>query len=137
MAVGADDDPLPTGLDPDALARAEAALASLSDNYLHWAEADLAALKEAYERCRAVSDPSEPLARLFTIAHDMKGQATTFGYPLVTELGHRLCREIERHPSTTTPSMQRLVGAIAEVLSRRLAGDGGAVGRDLLAGLEG
>lgn len=83
---GDDDDLLPE-LSPEALARAEAALAALSGDFRAWVEADLA-------RLRAALDPFQP-ARLFAIAHDIKGQAGTFGYPVATELANRLCRLIE------------------------------------------
>jgi HPt (histidine-containing phosphotransfer) domain-containing protein len=132
MPADTDDDLL--GLDPEALARAEAALNSLSSRYLSWAEADLAALRAALAELS--TDPSW-LARLFTIAHDMKGQAATFGYPLVTAIGERLCRYIDTHPKESDPArIAAMVEAIAQVLTRRLEGDGGAAGRELLARLE-
>ena len=124
-------------LDPAALARAEAALANLSDRYLEWAEADLirleANLQDIFDRPK---DRPELLERLFGIAHDMKGQGGTFGYPLVSHLGNRLCRLVE---ATSTPSpeelerISRLVGAMGTVVRNRLAGDGGDEGRRLLA----
>ncbi|MBC7907789.1 MAG: Hpt domain-containing protein [Rhodospirillaceae bacterium] len=136
MAPETDDDLL--GLDPEALARAEAALDSLSPHYLSWAEADMARLRAALAELSA--DPSW-LARLFTIAHDMKGQAATFGYPLVTTIGERLCRFIDEHPTPTPDAdalarMTALVEAMGEVLAQRMAGDGGAAGRALLARLD-
>ncbi|MBC7952030.1 MAG: Hpt domain-containing protein [Rhodospirillaceae bacterium] len=133
MPADIDDDLL--GLDPEALARAEAALNSLSSRYLSWAEADLASLRAALAELS--TDPSW-LARLFTIAHDMKGQAATFGYPLVTTIGERLCRFIDTHPTPDAADLAKLtamVDAIAQVLTNRLEGDGGAAGRDVLTGL--
>lgn len=127
MSTDIDDDLL--GLDPEALARAEAALNSLSSHYLSWAEADLASLRAA------LAEGSN--ARLFTIAHDMKGQAATFGYPLVTTIGERLCRYLDAHPEDADPAqLAVLVGAIAQVLTQRLEGDGGAAGLSLLAQLD-
>lgn len=134
MPADIDDDLL--DLDPEALARAEAALNSLSPHYLSWAEADLASLRATLAELSA--DPSR-LARLFTIAHDMKGQAATFGYPLVTMIGERLCRFIDAHPAPDAADLARLTAmadAIAQVLTDRLEGDGGAAGRDLLARLD-
>lgn len=128
-------------LDPDALARAEAALAKLSENYLTWAEADVASLRAIIGEIR--EHPSEFSAdtipdilwRLFRVAHDVKGQATTFGYPLVTEIGRRLCAVIE----AGTPDIEMLsrhVEAIAEVIALRLTGDGGQTGQEILARLD-
>ncbi|MBX9634973.1 MAG: Hpt domain-containing protein [Magnetospirillum sp.] len=127
------------GIDPEALARAEAALDALSSHYLSWAEADLASLQDALAQLQAQPDAPAPLARLFTISHDMKGQAATFGYPLLTHIGERLCRFIETHPAPDGAALIRLadmVQAISQVLTLRMEGDGGAAGRDLLTRLD-
>ncbi len=121
-----DDDLLLPDLDPATLARAEAALAALSDTYLTWADGDLT-------RLRAALSPFQP-DLLFAVAHDMKGQAGTFGFPLVTELANRLCRLLEQQP-TDVAGATLLVDLVTEVLRRRLSGDGGEDGRRLLARL--
>lgn len=137
MAAPPEEDPL-ADLDPEALARAEAALQALSHHYLDWAEADLALLRAALAEVLAQPDQPAPLARLLTIAHDMKGQAATFGYPLITGIGESLCRLINETPTPDAATLARLIGmveAITEVLNHRLEGDGGAKGRDILARL--
>lgn len=128
--AGADDF---ADLDPEALARAEAALAGLSHDYLTWAEADIASLRAGLAGLEG--HPAEALDRLYRIAHDMKGQASTFGYPLVTEIAQRLCRLIET--GQAAPDRLHLhVEALAEVVESRLTGDGGAAGRALIGRLE-
>ncbi|CAA7616761.1 Hpt domain-containing protein [Magnetospirillum sp. UT-4] len=132
----AEDDDLLPDLDPEALARAEAALQSLSAGYLGWAEADVASLRAGLAEMGAhPGRRADILPRLFRVAHDMKGQAATFDYPLVSDIGNRLCRFIEAHPQPDIAAEARitlLVEAIAEVLDKRLSGDGGAPGRALL-----
>ena len=126
----------PPEISAEAMARAEAALAGLSLRYLGWAEADMARLRARLDEVRAAGpDAIKALAAMFTISHDMKGQAATFGYPLITELGNRLCRRIETCPSPAHQDLERiarLVEAIGEVLGARLEGDGGEAGRRLL-----
>jgi HPt (histidine-containing phosphotransfer) domain-containing protein len=112
-----DDFPL---LDPDALARAEAALQRLSGQYLQWARTDMAALEANLAR---VPDDPTALKRMFTVAHDMKGQAGTFGYPLVTELGNRLCRAIEA--GDAMGHVAELVAALRHAIDGQLVADGG------------
>lgn len=127
MSTETDDDLL--GLDPEALARAEAALDRLSPQYLHWAEADLASLRTALAELST--------ERLFAVAHNMKGQAATFGYPLITAIGERLCRYIDAHPKDADPArLTALVEAMAQVLTVRLDGDGGTAGQAILARLD-
>jgi hypothetical protein len=128
-AVGADDD-ICLLIDPEGLARAEAALKRLSVQYLGWARADLVALEAHLAEFPA--DPSA-LQRMFRVAHDMKGQAATFDYLLVTELGNRLCRLIEE--GGERDQLARLVAALRRTLDEELSGDGGEAGRELLDGL--
>jgi hypothetical protein len=124
-------------LSPEALARAEAALAALSGRYLEWATEDALRLRACLDEALAPrADLASLLPRLFTISHDMKGQAATFGYPLVSELGDRLCRLIEDHPSPgpgELAHMARLGEGMARIIAERLDGDGGAAGIALLA----
>lgn len=127
-------------LDPDALARAEAALSALSNDYLTWVEADLAALVAEVSALRAAVPAERPIvcARLFAIAHDMKGQAGTFGYPLLTGLGNALCRLVEDHAIVDADMLGRLealAAAMAEIIAFRLDGDGGQRGHELMARL--
>lgn len=121
-------DALPDGLDCEALARAEAALASLSKDYPRWLRSDLAA-------ARACLTPSMDPDRLYTILHDIKGQATTFGYPLVSRISQHLCHML----SGETPSpghITPLLDAMESVVDQGLTGDGGEKGRELLARLD-
>nr|WP_068428106.1 peptide ABC transporter substrate-binding protein [Magnetospirillum sp. XM-1]CUW37183.1 putative Chemotaxis protein histidine kinase and related kinases\ len=124
-------------ISPEALARAESALAGLSGRYLDWATADSVRLRACLDEAQAPgADLAALLPRLFTISHDMKGQATTFGYPLVSELGNRLCRLIEEAGPAPAPEIlaraARLADGMAQVIAERLEGDGGERGRILL-----
>jgi len=127
----------PPDIDPTALARAEAALADLSHRYLVWATADLARLDDCLAHMLShPGDWSEGLGRLFAIVHDMKGQGATFGYPLISDLGGRLCRLLEVRPDPTAENKRRIsamAAAMGRVIRDRLAGDGGEDGRRLLA----
>lgn len=128
------DDPFP--IDPAALARAETALADLTERYLGWAEADLVRLDSVLARLAAgAGDRAGAMRELFRIAHDMKGQGGTFDYPLVSELAGRLCRLAEVLADPDPGQMAALAGlaaALGRVIRERLSGDGGAVGRALL-----
>lgn len=73
-----------SALDPTDLARAEAALARLAADYQIWLAADL----DAMRACQGQADGAE---RLYRLAHDVKGQAATFGFALVGTIAGRLC----------------------------------------------
>ncbi|MGH6915865.1 MAG: Hpt domain-containing protein, partial [Geminicoccales bacterium] len=72
--------------------RARKVIDKLSTHYLEWADEDIDEL--AAELAGARADPADREAhidRIFFIAHDMKGQGATFGYPLITEICKSLC----------------------------------------------
>lgn len=132
-------------VDPDALARADAALAALNDDYLRWVAADVAALGAAVAELRACAPEcrADVAARVFEIAHDIKGQGTTFDYPLMTRLGQVMCDLLRAWEldggnghSLLAARLDALAAAMAEVVAARLRGDGGAQGRDLVSRLK-
>ncbi len=124
------------GLDEESLARAEEALAKLSADFLTWANADLASLRLALDE--ATNHPEyvpDQWRRLYAIAHDMKGQATTFDFPLITNIAARICRLIQAAPTPTHEDMEcvgQWLDGIEDVITDRLSGDGGRKGRSIL-----
>ena len=98
---------------------AEGFVARLPDEF-HEIDAALAALEVEPEdtSCRT---------RLHTLVHDLKGQAGTFDYQLITDIGNDLCRFIER-PGATTPRCLKVVrfhvDAMKRVAEKRMTGDG-------------
>lgn len=127
------------GIDPAALARAEAALAALGGDYLTWAANDIDRLRAAVAALRRAEAEQRPdAARLvFAIAHDIKGQAATFGYPLLSRCGAALCRLTANGEAACATRAEALVAAMGLVLHGRMTGDGGEGGRALVARLQG
>ncbi len=82
----------------DPVGRAEKALAGLSGEFKNWMtiEADrLSAAHAAIRRNGFTDDTSE---ELFRAAHDIKGDAATFGFPSAGAAAESLCRIIEHAP---------------------------------------
>lgn len=91
----------PIAPDDDPVARAEQALAELSGEFGSWMESECERLDAAR---RAVSEggfTKENQQALFHAAHDIKGEAATFGYPAVAAAADSLCRLIEYTPEAT------------------------------------
>jgi HPt (histidine-containing phosphotransfer) domain-containing protein len=86
------------GPDLDAIARAEAALAELSSEFTAWMKAECERLDAARQRVRQAGLNSPARDPLFRAAHDIKGEAATFGYPLAAEVADSLCRLLEHAP---------------------------------------
>src|SRR3954467_4327698 len=82
----------------DPVGRAEKALAGLSGEFKNWMtiEADrLSAAHAAVLRSGFTTDNRE---ELFRAAHDIKGDAATFGFPSAGAAAESLCRIIEHAP---------------------------------------
>jgi HPt (histidine-containing phosphotransfer) domain-containing protein len=104
VATAADD----TGGD-DPVARAEAALAGLAGEFSSWMESECTRLDATRRDVRAKGFDKATHQALFHAAHDIKGDAPTFGFPAATGLADSLCRLLEH-----TPDMTRIPFALVD-----------------------
>jgi chemotaxis protein histidine kinase CheA len=82
----------------DPVARAEAALAEISTEFTLWMETECDRLIKARANLRAMGVDDKTRDELFRAAHDIKGEAETFGFPLAGKVAESLCRLIEHSP---------------------------------------
>jgi len=82
----------------DPVARAEQALASLSGEFKEWMTTEVNRLSAAYVAIRNDGFTKQRRDELFHAAHDIKGDAVTFGYPAAAGIAESLCRVIEHAP---------------------------------------
>jgi len=82
----------------DPVARAEKALADMSGDFKDWMVIESNRLSDAH--AAVLSQGFTELARdeLFRAAHDIKGDAVTFGFPNAGAVAESLCRIIEHAP---------------------------------------
>jgi HPt (histidine-containing phosphotransfer) domain-containing protein len=77
------------GIDLAAASRAEAAMDALKSEFNGWFTADVTRLVECRELFAARKD-AKTRDNLFRASHDIRGQATTFGFPLVSRIASSL-----------------------------------------------
>jgi len=82
----------------DPVGRAEQALAGLSGEFKDWMTTEVNRLSAAYVAVRNDGFTKERRDELFHAAHDIKGDAVTFGYPAAAGVAESLCRVIEHAP---------------------------------------
>ena len=82
----------------DPVARAEKALAGLSGEFKDWMSAEANRLSAAHATVLKAGFTRESCEELFRAAHDIKGDASTFGYPTAAAAAESLCRIIEHAP---------------------------------------
>jgi len=82
----------------DPVARAEQALADLSGEFKTWMRAECDRLSAAHAAVIARGFTTVTRGELFRAAHDIKGDAPTFGFPAAGAAADSLCRIIEHAP---------------------------------------
>jgi HPt (histidine-containing phosphotransfer) domain-containing protein len=126
--------------DDDPVARAERALAELSGEFSFWMDSECERLDKARRLIAEEGFNKTSKDSLFHAAHDIKGEAATFGYPAVAPAAASLCRLIEHTPDATRIPLKLVdqhvdavraiyreyarsdAEALAELLTRRLRG---------------
>ena len=87
-----------SGLDMAAMKRAEAAMEEIKSEFSAWAASDVERLMAA--RARFAQTPDAPSrAALLRAAHDMKGQAATFNYPMIARVSGSLSKLVGELPA--------------------------------------
>ena len=116
-----------TKIDFDPVARAEAALAELADDFSKWMDLECERLDAARNAIRASGITPGNCDVLFRASHDMKGQAATFGFPQVAPVADSLCRLIEHIPDANLMPLALVdqhVDAIRAITHKNTRGDG-------------
>lgn len=128
------------GIDPAALAKAEAALKSLSGNFGEWLNDEVTKLEAARQRIRTDGMSPETAEGLYMRAHDLKGLGATYEFPLVTRIAASLCKMID-DPATRMKAPMFLVDAHIDGIKAAVKGDirtdTHPVGKALVEELEG
>jgi HPt (histidine-containing phosphotransfer) domain-containing protein len=85
----------------DPVARAEKALADLSGEFGGWMTEECERLDKARQAVKTLGFTHATKEQLFHAAHDIKGEAPTFGFPACAAAADSLCRLIEYAPDAT------------------------------------
>jgi len=124
------------GFDPIALRRADVVIEEMGEQYEARLQAEVAALDEEYRAMRRANAIDGQ--RLFEAAHRLRGEAGTFGYPLVSAIGNTLARYLDQRPKMDAAACEIVeshVNALRAVVVRKVKGDGGEIGAQLVQGL--
>ena len=81
-----------SGVDAAAVARAEAALKTLSAQFGRWLNEEIAKLEHARHLIHIEGADARTMGELYLHAHDLKGLGGTYEYPLITRVAGTLCK---------------------------------------------
>ena len=90
------------GLSASMIKRAEAAIEELRGEFAAWIVDDVNRLVERRDRYQEQSNP-DTLGDLYRASHDLKGQASTFDFPLVARVASSLCKLTDEMTSGELP----------------------------------
>lgn len=122
--------------------KANQAISGLVGQYLEQTENDVRIMKDLLQKAKNVSGKKRfTLIReeFFVKVHDMKGQGSVFGYPLLTELGAYACDFLRNKKEITDTDLDILAQVVKDadlILRDDLMGMGGQIGADIREHLE-
>jgi HPt (histidine-containing phosphotransfer) domain-containing protein len=103
----------------DPVGRAETALAKLSNEFGAWMRAECDRLEAARQDVMRQGFTEKTHDALFRAAHDIKGEAPTFGFPAVAGVADSLCRLLEHTPERARippPLIDQHVDAVRAII---------------------
>ncbi|WP_375789297.1 Hpt domain-containing protein [Bradyrhizobium sp. Pha-3] len=106
----------------DPVGRAEKALAGLSSEFKEWMTIEADRLSAAHATVLREGFNDKTRDELFRAAHDIKGDAATFGYPSAAAAAESLCRIIEHAPDLAAVPAQLIahhINAVQAIVRNR------------------
>jgi len=131
-------------IDEAALARAEIVIESMGNDYLAWAADEVRNLGDLHADARATAGNRDKMVgEVAIIAHNLKGNGTTFGYDLMTAIGASLSEFCRTADSIEDAQLEVIgvhigahIGALKVVIDGNFKGDGGDRGAEMVAMLQ-
>jgi HPt (histidine-containing phosphotransfer) domain-containing protein len=124
----------------DPVARAEKALAELSGEFKNWMTIEADRLSAAHATILREGFNDRTREELFRAAHDIKGDAATFGFPSAAAAAESLCRIIEHAPDLDLVPRDLIthhINAVQAIVRERTKLDTAAMASELSRQLRG
>lgn len=127
-------------IDMSLIEQAEQKIEDMAGDYAEWVTTSVRQLSGALGLlAKGEGDSKVLMGKLNTLAHEFRGQGGVFGYPLVTRFGKSLYEATMDENLNVTPNhidfFKAHVDAINAVMTEKVKGDGGEVGRALAQSL--
>jgi hypothetical protein len=108
--------PTLANINADTIRRAEEAVGKLASQYRDWVRGDLVKLRASLAAATAGGEPRDNAYReIRQIAHDLRGQGTTFGYPLITRIAQSVSLSLKERADGT--DADALIGAHVDAIA--------------------
>lgn len=124
----------------DILAEAEVALQREAAGFIHWAKKYLDRLAKEVVAAKTVSgERHQNFDEINIIAHELRGQGGTFGYPLITLFAKSLYEATKLHRKEDDAALdiaKAHIDTMRAVIREDIEGDGGEIGQQLFKSLK-
>ncbi|WP_237153743.1 Hpt domain-containing protein [Oryzibacter oryziterrae] len=123
----------------DPVKRAETALQILSTHFDDWMKDEIEVMSETHKAWLAVGlRAGTEKQTFFRAVHDVKGQATTLGFPLASQVAGSLCNILERVDETKPQPAELIaqhVDAVRAIFREKAKDENDRIGSQLSAAL--
>jgi HPt (histidine-containing phosphotransfer) domain-containing protein len=129
------------GFSKEAMEKAENEFKKMAEDYPDWVGKFITQLQQELTAAkgRAADMRTPNFVRINQLAHELKGQGGTFGYPLISIFGKSLFELTAGRDGSISDEHLDLakahMDAMQAVIKGRVAGDGGAIGAELVKSL--
>ncbi len=127
------------GVDPDVVARAEAALKALSGQFARWLQDEIDKLDAARLAVNLEGLTGTAGEALYTRAHDLKGLGGTYEFPIVTRAAASLCRVVDSaqiRAAAPVSLVDSHINAIKAMIRDGIKSDDHPIGQAMVQSLE-
>ncbi len=124
----------------DIVAKAEQALSEMEDDYEVLVNEETGKITEFLKTAKDDSSKrAECIKEIHTIGHNIKGQAATFSYPLLSLAAKSLCHFIQENSGIAGERLDLIeahVNTMRIIIAQKIKGDGGKKDQGLITALE-
>lgn len=124
------------GADMAAIARAESVIESFKASYDERAASELEDIHALFTEMKLTK--RFDLRRILIAAHEVRGEAGTYGYPLLSSVARSLCELLPRVEVPTqvqTEVIDAHIKAMRTIVAHKIMDDGGELGKEVVSSL--
>lgn len=117
----------------DPVEKAEKAIERLSANFADWMDEEVTRLVDSWQANKNSGFSQETRTNLYRVAHDMRGQASTLGFPTVGRIAGILCDLLDIVGEDRVPDafLEKYITAIRAITRETKRGEDNAIAGQL------
>lgn len=117
----------------DPVEKAEQAIERLSANFADWMDEEVSRLVDSWQANKSSGFTQETRTALYRVAHDMRGQASTLGFPSVGRIAGNFCDILDTIGEDRVPDafLEKYITAIRAIARETKRGEDNSIAGEL------